>query len=748
MKDNKDRDEVLAAVKEDGNALEYADESLKKNKEIVMAAVKQDGRTLDYADESLKKNKDIVMAAVKQGGWETLDYADESLKKNKEIVMAAVKQNGWALQYADDSLKKDREIVLAAVKQNCGALDYADESLKKDKGIVLAGVKQNGNALQDADESLKKDKEIVMAAVKQDGRTLKYADKSLKKDRQIVLAAVKQNGYALQDADKSLKKDKEIVMAALNKHYWSLEDLDKSLRNDKEVVMAALKFDDCDIRYADDNLKADREVVLAALKKSNPNSSFSALEFADESLKADREIVLEAVRLHPQSLEWAAETLKADREIVIEAVKNFSVALRYANDKLKADREIILVAASNTKQGNVFYEADESFRSDPEIVLAAIKSMIAPSNLWGSDLIDEVKISANRELMIEAVKIDGSLLQYADDSLKKDKEVVLAAVSSLSSNHEDSFEIYLEYADDSLKKDREVVLMAVKHNCSSLEYASKNLQADREIVLAAVKFEAKSGPVYQRGFMLEYASDDLKADREIVLQAMKNADSAYKYASEELQNDPELKEIAQPYLNRLKGSKAVADKKMKKDELTVCGSQLIVGFVEYSLNDLKTKSELREILSEYIPEWDSGDRESGLLNPLDSVNDNNGNSEELLIKESGDLISPPTEGKILFVSYYFYDEEVYKVSLVNNEPVTAIGKTFNGESYLTQYFQGDQNLDADSEDVAETSGDVSWQFMLHNKTIFMEDIRRIGLESDEMSELVDDVYAFYKEHLP
>ena len=187
---------------------------------------------------------------------------------------------------------------------------------------------------------------------------------------------------------------------------------------------------------------------------------------------------------------------------------------------------------------------------------------------------------------------------------------------------------------------------------------------------------------------------------------------------------------------------------MNKDELTVCGSQLIVDFVEYSLDDVKTKEELREVLSEYIPEWNSGDeRESGLLIPPDSVNDNDGNSEELLIKKSGDLISRPTEGKILFVSYYFYDDEVYKVPLINNEPVTAIGKRFNGESYLTQYFQGDQNLDADSEDVGEHNGDVSWQFMLHNKTISMEDIRGIGFESDEMSELVDNVYAFYEGYL-
>ena len=34
MKDNKDREEVMAAVKEDGIALQYADKSFRKDREI------------------------------------------------------------------------------------------------------------------------------------------------------------------------------------------------------------------------------------------------------------------------------------------------------------------------------------------------------------------------------------------------------------------------------------------------------------------------------------------------------------------------------------------------------------------------------------------------------------------------------------------------------------------------------------------------------------------------------------------
>ena len=161
MKDNKDRDEVLAAVKEGSYALKNVDESFKKDREIVMIAVKIYGNALEYADESLKKDKEIVLAAVKQIGF-ALEYADESLKKNKEIVLAAVKQRGTALQYADELLQKDKEIVMAAVKQDGLALEYADESLKKDKEIVDAAINQDGNALEFADEIFRKSKEIGM----------------------------------------------------------------------------------------------------------------------------------------------------------------------------------------------------------------------------------------------------------------------------------------------------------------------------------------------------------------------------------------------------------------------------------------------------------------------------------------------------------------------------------------------------------------------------------------------------------
>lgn len=55
-----------------------------------------------------KKDKEIVLEAVKQYGW-ALQYADESLKKDKEII-EAIKQDKIVLAYVDNLVKSDKDV--------------------------------------------------------------------------------------------------------------------------------------------------------------------------------------------------------------------------------------------------------------------------------------------------------------------------------------------------------------------------------------------------------------------------------------------------------------------------------------------------------------------------------------------------------------------------------------------------------------------------------------------------------------
>ena len=176
MKNNKDKKEVLAAVKQDGYTLEYADKSLREDKEVVLAAIKQNSFAFKYADKSLKKDKAFLLIAVKEDGL-VLEFADKTLTKDKELVLLAIKQNSFTLDYADKSLKKDREVVLAAVNKDGLALEYADKSLKKDREVVLAAVNKDGLALEYADATLLKNKMFVMKAAKLNSEALDYINK-------------------------------------------------------------------------------------------------------------------------------------------------------------------------------------------------------------------------------------------------------------------------------------------------------------------------------------------------------------------------------------------------------------------------------------------------------------------------------------------------------------------------------------------------------------------------------------------
>ena len=67
---------VLAAVSNNGNALECADETLKADREVALVAVSNDSDALDYVDDTLKADRDVLLAAASNNG-DTLEYPDD-----------------------------------------------------------------------------------------------------------------------------------------------------------------------------------------------------------------------------------------------------------------------------------------------------------------------------------------------------------------------------------------------------------------------------------------------------------------------------------------------------------------------------------------------------------------------------------------------------------------------------------------------------------------------------------------------
>ena len=242
---------VEIAVKQNGEALQYANNDMKTNKKIVEAAVKQNGRALQYAHDDLKRNQRIVEAAAKQDG-ETLLLAHDDMKKNLVIVEAAVKQNGEVLNHVHDDMKNNPNVVNAAVKQNGIALKYSHDDMKKNPTIVEAAVKQSGCALQYAHGDLKRNQRIVEAGEKQSGVALVYAHTDMKKDLTIVQIAVEQKSEIFQYVNDDMKSNPKILEIAVKQNVEVLSMLVGEFNN-REFYLSYLENCAAALEYATDS---------------------------------------------------------------------------------------------------------------------------------------------------------------------------------------------------------------------------------------------------------------------------------------------------------------------------------------------------------------------------------------------------------------------------------------------------------------------------------------------------------------
>merc|ERR1712008_523179 len=101
------KDMMLAWVSKYGNALQCANEDLKKDKEVVLAAVTQNGLVLKFAEGGLSQDDDCLKAAGLFDGGEAKEYE----RREKAILSNKFSLGKESSQYATEfalALKQDK----------------------------------------------------------------------------------------------------------------------------------------------------------------------------------------------------------------------------------------------------------------------------------------------------------------------------------------------------------------------------------------------------------------------------------------------------------------------------------------------------------------------------------------------------------------------------------------------------------------------------------------------------------------
>lgn len=143
------------------------------------------------------------------------------------------------------------------------------------------------------------------------------------------------------------------------------------------------------------------------------------------------------------------------------------------------------------------------------------------------------QLGGERNELIDALRLNGLLLQTVPDNLLSDIEVVITAVEQNG--------LALEFAPDNFKANKEVVMKALNQNGLALEFASENLRNDREIVLDAIH---QLGPDTDEIDIFQHVSLELRNDYQFMLGVLGFNGEYYKYISDNLKNEKELLLVA------------------------------------------------------------------------------------------------------------------------------------------------------------------------------------------------------------
>jgi hypothetical protein len=424
----------------------------------------------------------------------TFQYLNHDLRDNKEFVEKLLELDGSVLQYASSRLQADKELVRKAVRNNPLSFKYASTELQQDLLFSAKMARINTQAIEHLDDETKE-------KIKDAYDTERPEKFLLWDDKELVLKIVNKDGFLLRKASDSLKADKDVVTVAATRHSDALEHANESVLTDTEFMTQLVEKVPRAIKYAK---KRTKEMALKAVKRDG-----SVLAYVGE-FKNDSDVIIAAVQENPKAFNYVtAETLQDvnlvdkiaesnvvndwSNETVKHLVKTINDLRHKVSSKLLSE---MLIEMKHWKSSSEMVEKIKPYLRDKGCVLHLLETSGCTTKFIMSNLDDTLKTDrdiaktclstrlislvhlhplhrADRDLVKLAIK-NGNSLKYADESLRRDKELVMLSVAIDYEN--------LKHADDSLKKDKDFILSVLDKSYQAIKYADPLLRKDCDIV--------------------------------------------------------------------------------------------------------------------------------------------------------------------------------------------------------------------------------------------------------------------------
>merc|ERR1712060_882602 len=207
-------------------------------------------------------------------------------------------------------------------------------------------------------------------------------------------------------------------------------------RSEADFALEALRINGLALEHVPPEFRGQKEMCLGAVAQNG-----ESLAFASEEMRDTYSVVLTAVQQRGEALRFASEDMRSDSEVVVEAVRQSGVALQFALEAARADQEVVQVAARQNPKAlrfaaEVRTEAmkeavREDWRAAEELLNLAeppTQAQIEEIVACNPKVVKESRLRGNRPAALAAVQQDGLVLKFVSPELRRDRELIEAAM--------------------------------------------------------------------------------------------------------------------------------------------------------------------------------------------------------------------------------------------------------------------------------------------------------------------------------
>jgi hypothetical protein len=223
--------------------------------------------------------------------------------------------------------------------------------------------------------------------------------------------------------------------------------------------------------------------------------------------KMSCKVALDILENNISSIETMPYHIRDDENIMLYVVNKDGLLIIHGSSRIQNTKSIIITAIiSNKKVLDYGYININNFKNDNDILYAAIlQEPILIANF-----------PDNKFLALKAISLDYTVFDFISNNLKKDKDIVLYSIKNGLS---------LNYIDNSLKYDNDILNAALLKDVNNHKFLPNDLKIDilkKGLLCLTDNEEFMLDIVNIDGMLIKYGSNYIKTKYSIIVPALIN----------------------------------------------------------------------------------------------------------------------------------------------------------------------------------------------------------------------------------